>query len=290
MATTSTIFPMLRVANPTKRSLANLPLELTLQILDTIYSAPQIIPIEIFGPKNDDHENVNLQENVSKQTKVVLRPPPLSATVAATCQLFRYMYRKSRPNRWGVHLHNRLAHNVDLKKDIFHVRIHRTVYPDEWDPAGESHLDRLFGILRNVTRMATSVNYVSFETNKHAVNYLRHLHPGCRELMVLVPSPGLDRGEPTSNSEGLRPMEDHTPVMSSVQAHCVPWYMYKKFLRDWMDIQMRHFDSVVPNAELRSLWEKTWRLSPPPEVRGYLVDQDRLNDPNAWGRISTMPF
>ncbi|KAJ4296151.1 hypothetical protein N0V88_004855 [Collariella sp. IMI 366227] len=52
--TTSTIYPDIQKHDHSRRSLAQLPLEIILRIIDVIFEDAQIIPIEISGP--DHHE------------------------------------------------------------------------------------------------------------------------------------------------------------------------------------------------------------------------------------------
>jgi hypothetical protein len=263
-----------------------LPMEIILQILDELWSAPQIIPIEIFGPENVIRPKMDDKGSISSQTKVVLRPPPLFAGAGSACRFFRHSYCQTRPETWGAHLTSGVSYNIDMHRDIFHVRIHRVVHPNEWDRYGKSHQDPLYGLLDGIERLATSPNYIYPRVNSEGGNYLRHMHPECRELMILVPVrrsdysrlPGLRR------SSELQPMTNDHYIRAPLVEQCRSWETFKKWVRRWMEIPHLTFSGRVRSISLgeRELWEKTWRLSPVPELKGYLIDEEILNDPNAY--------
>ncbi|KAK4044444.1 hypothetical protein C8A01DRAFT_42869 [Parachaetomium inaequale] len=279
----STEYPKLQAADPTRPSLADLPLEI------------QLIAIDILGLDNSDPAHCDTQAGLSRQaefshkTKIVLHAPPLNTTAIA-CRLFRFMYAKSRPTLWGAHLrrdHNNraAAYHVDLTRDIFYVRIHRDVSQVQWNGANKPQLDPLAGALGGIQRMASSMNYVSMPD----VFYLMHLNPQARELSILVPVPGLEGG----NNYGTLPTGLRlAPVLTPLKADDVVtsrrgrlrtwWSMFKWIVGVWLR-ERGGLPFIPRSAEEREVLARTWQLCPAPEVMGYLVDERRLEDPNAWG-------
>lgn len=92
----STIYPAVSVGDLSTPSLARLPLEIVPCILEEIFNRPQLVKVDIFGPRNKNPEVVDLEGMVSGKTKVILRTPPLNV-IAAACRLFRHVYHASRP-------------------------------------------------------------------------------------------------------------------------------------------------------------------------------------------------
>ena len=280
----STLYPPLLVADPARPSLADFPMEVILHILEELFAPAQIIAIEIFGPRNNNPKVVDMLGTISRQTKLVVRPPPLSLTAAAACRLFRHMYVRSRPARWGGHLHTGVAYHVDLGRDIFHVRVHRAVDYREFDRNGCPLDDPLAGALAGIRRMATSVNYISPMLNPWGGAFLRHLNPACAELLVLVPARGVERAAVPAGGlrlhPVLRPLAPHHRIRAPVVEQRFPWATYRDMMYTWMGL----FRSIVPaHPAQRQMWERSWRLAPLPALRGYLVDERRLDDPNAFG-------
>jgi hypothetical protein len=308
---TSTEYPKLHAADLTRPSLAKLPLEIVLEIIDALFKPEQLIAIDVLGSDNSDPAHSDTQAGLTRQaefsrkTKIVLRAPPLNITAAA-CRLFRFVYARSRPTLWGAHLHqhnNRATttaaaaaaaasvgaygYHVDLARDIFYVRIRRDVSQLEWDGANKPQLDPLAGALGGIQRMASSMNYVSMQD----VYYLLHLNPLAKELNILVPVPGLEAGDNCSTlpiGTGLRlapvltPLKADDVVRSRSNRLRTGWVMFKWIVGVWLDERGRR--SLLPrSAEERRVLRGTWRLCPAPKVKGYLVDEHRLDDPDARG-------
>ncbi|KAJ4296153.1 hypothetical protein N0V88_004857 [Collariella sp. IMI 366227] len=187
--TNSTLFPDIEEDHLFEPSLAHLPFEVILLILEATFKQPQIVPIEIYGGKKKRSEIENPEDLIRSQTKAMLRPPTHN-TLAATCRLFRHMYHKLRPNLWGSHLHSRRTYHVDLENDIFHVRIHRESGSFMgWDRNGQYRLDPLFSILKGVEQMATSLSYIwqnAMQSEFDLLMYLHHLNPECKNPMLEV--------------------------------------------------------------------------------------------------------
>jgi hypothetical protein len=284
-------------------SLAYLPLDTVLLILDELWSTPQIIPIDIIGPITEKPKQRDMESVVSTATKVILRPPPLAATAAATCRLFRFTYQKSRPALWGDHLHLRRSFHVDLQRDIFHVRVRRRVHPYEWDIPWRIHWDPLYNILRGVERVATSANYVDKAINPWVPNFLRHINLGFKELMVLIPTPDLENNAllrirrmggpgPHLVDSLLMPMDDSwwvkvPPIPGAAPENTDrsrPFKDLKKVVEKRLRIPVKLFTNwarTLP-AHQRQYLRSTWRLATLPKVKGYLVDEKELNDPDAY--------
>lgn len=182
---TSTVYPGLHAANPRLPSLANYPLDIVLLIIEALFEPRQIITVEIFALglfESDDMTGI-----VSRQTKFHLHRPPLTR-LAAVSRLFRYVHRKSRPTLWGAHLTSGRAYHVDLARDIFEIRAHRTVNYAEWDRDGDPLSDHLAGILAGIEQMATNDNYLRQRGSFHLMAYLRHLNPLSKQIIILFPS------------------------------------------------------------------------------------------------------
>ncbi|KAL2176040.1 uncharacterized protein P884DRAFT_204246 [Thermothelomyces heterothallicus CBS 202.75] len=275
--TVSTVYPRLQTADRTRASLADLPLETVLQILDALFEPQQLIVIDIYGPKAKNDGVYDMEGKVSSQTKVILRPPPLHVTATA-CRLFQHMYRKSRQTAWGAHLYLRRPYHVSLERDIFHVRVHRETYYGEWDRAGNPHLDPLYMILDGIQNLATSVDYIF---PGMSVFYFLHLNPLGKVLNVLVPVPDLEKNVDPACGElqlapVLVPIEDRYRIQTSFWKGKETWWYFREESEDHM---RQRFLRCRPRSEAqRQLWERTWRLCPAPELKAYLVDERRLND------------
>jgi hypothetical protein len=178
----STEYPKLQVADPTRPSLANLPLEIVLDILDALFKPEQLIVIEVYG-----HQENHAYIADGERCTPILRAPPLNTTAAAACRLFRHMYRKSRPTLWGAHLHLGRAYHVDLARDIFHVRVHPSRPVPEFN---RIRFERLDGILNGVQKVATSLNYTCLVGWKWFIG-LKSTDSPAKELIVLVPGSGI---------------------------------------------------------------------------------------------------
>jgi hypothetical protein len=170
---TPTDAPKLQFHDPSR---ITLPVEIIYQILEYLWSSPQIIPIEILGPENVVRPKMDYEGIISSQTKVLLRPPPLFAGAGSACRFFRDSYCRTRPETWGTHLSSGVSYNADMQRDIFHVRIHRIVHPNEWDRNGRSYMDPLHGILDGVERLATSPNYIYPRENSEGGNFCATCH------------------------------------------------------------------------------------------------------------------
>jgi hypothetical protein len=253
----STEYPKLQVAGPTRTSLANLPLEMVLEILDALFKPEQLIVIDVYGHK-EKHETISDREHCT----AILRAPPLNATAAAACRLFRHMYRKSRPTLWGAHLHLGRAYHVDLARDIFHVRVHPS------RPVPNFHrirFERLDGILNGVQRVATSLNYTCLVGWKWFLG-LKSTDSPAKELIVLVPVPGLENNSDLELSPVLVPLRAEDRIDGLMDA--VTWPEYK----------------IETNWYLYWPWRfAPAEMRPKLELWGYLVDERRLNDPIASG-------
>jgi hypothetical protein len=302
----STIYPKLQPQDPSRFSLAYVPLDMVLLILDKPWENPQIIPVEIIGPitttfpKERDMESV-----VNRAIKVILRPPPLT-TAASACKLFRFTYQKSRPTLWGDHLHLRRSHHVDLQRDIFHVRIRRRVHPFEWDRPGLIHWDPLYNALGGVERVATSVNYIHRDFNQWGANLLRHMNWNFKELMVLVPTPDLENNniwkwrnilwylnaagkKPLLVDSLLMPMEEswwirEPPSFSGDLDRSRRFRDIKKHVEKQLLFPINAFSAWANtlDEDQRRYLKTTWRLADQPAVKGYLVPEETLNDPDAF--------
>jgi hypothetical protein len=292
----STIYPRLQPQDPSRFSLAYVPLDMLLLILDKLWENPQIIPVDIIGPitttfpKERDRESV-----VNRATKVILRPPPLSAAVSA-CKLFRFAYQKSRPTLWGDHLHLRRSHHVDLQRDIFHVRIRRRVHPYEWDRAGLIHWDPLYNALRGVERIATSADYIHREINPWGANLLRHMNWSFKDLMVLIPTHHLEyvflrwrmavAMKPPLVDSLLMPMDDSWWIRwprafrAAVKTGAGGSGTSKKFTEGQLLLPIKKYTpwANTLDEDQRRYLKTTWRLADPPAVKAYIVDEKLLDD------------
>ncbi|KAL2142388.1 hypothetical protein VTI28DRAFT_1219 [Corynascus sepedonium] len=278
----STVYPYLQAADRTRSSLADLPLETILDILDALFAPQQLIIIDIFGHNTRKRGEFDMEGNASSQTRVILRTPPLHIT-ATTCRLFQYMYRRSRPTIWGEHLYLGRAYHVNLERDIFHVRVHQETNYAEWDRDGNPHLDPHFMILDGIRNLATSVDYIFPGLG---LFYLLHLNPLCKVLSVLVPVSELEKNvDPASGelqlSPVLVPIGDRHMIQTSFWTYQEEWGYFK----DWSDDQLRQrfLHNRPSSEEERQRWERTWRLCSAPELKAYLVDERRLNDPVVSG-------
>ncbi|KAL2161624.1 hypothetical protein VTH06DRAFT_8186 [Thermothelomyces fergusii] len=252
--TISTVYPPLQAADPSRVSLADLPLETVLQILDSLFEPQQLIVIDIYGSGGHNNGSYGMQSTVSSQTKVILRPPPLHVTATA-CRLFRHMYGKSRPTVWGAHLTLRRAYHVSLERDIFYVRFHRKLSFVKGDPL----LDPLYMILDGIQNLATSVNYICLGA---CVLYFLHMNPRGKTFSILIPVPDLERNvDPACGELQLAPT----------------WRYFREMFEGDMSQRALHF--IPQSEEQRALWKRTWRLCPAPKLREYVVDECRLNNP-----------
>ncbi|KAK4128972.1 hypothetical protein N657DRAFT_629969 [Parathielavia appendiculata] len=185
--TISTKYEALHAADPSRLSLANLPLEIPLHIIEDLFKLRDV-------------------------QKIILRPPPMNG-IGGVCRLFRHKYCKIRPTRWGAHLCPAGPYHVGLKRDMFYVRFH---HQDSIFDLSHQHLnldvylgkDEFGGILDGIERMATSAYCVSYELdhfNPPGRLYLRHLSPQSRELIVLPPAWSLEKNPVSDDGLELNP-------------------------------------------------------------------------------------
>ena len=287
-------YPLLVVADPNSSSLAHYPADIVTLILESILSAPQLIHIDI-SPASFQHQfGWFLHNDVARNTTITLRAPPLNA-LSQVCRLFRYMYIRYRPNFWGHHLYSpsiprsvprhRPAFYVDLAHDIFYVRQHSIVQQAEWNRQGRPTQGPHANALLGIRCMATAINYVVGQDVLMAgVQWLLHLNPQCKELAVAVPAAGVedDHGE-LELVPVLRPLR--ADLVLAIIGHAgIPtqasWGQCRSVIICTLNMRFTRFQ---PPAQDWTHWERTWRLCESPVVRGYLVDQRRLNDPRAAG-------
>src|SRR5690349_12600681 len=99
--------------------------------------------------------------------------------------------------------------------------------------------DPFAGALAGIQHMASSINYLTMG----GVFYLMHLNPQARELNVLVPVPGLERGGNDNDGTllaGLRlapvltPLKADDVVTSRRGTRPTRWLMFKSTLVMWL--------------------------------------------------------
>jgi hypothetical protein len=281
-------------------------LEIALHILELLFGEPQIIGVEFVFPNTEDPEvsEPDPSRTIGHRTKIFLDPPPLRR-FESVCRLFRHMYRKTRPTLWGSQFDSGVDYNVDLSRDIFHVRLFPGVKYQDWDPGhGSPHDDPLANKLVGIQRLATSPNYVSPWRNPDGINFLRHVHPTAPEILVLVPVSDLKKELKTD--ELLTPLGSHAPLLNlesmetppgsddedefreetgyeygtDVPRHLrwTPWWRYREELLDQLRWARDMFQGRAATPEEEALWVNSWRLAPVPKVTGYLVDSLDLRD------------
>jgi hypothetical protein len=248
MATSSsTIYPKLQAADPSRPSLADFPLEIVLQIIEASFEPEQIIVIDVLGKrKKKNHYSLS---SVSRP-KVILHAPPLHKQSAA-CRLFRHMYRRSRPTLWGAHLSRGRAYNVDMARDIFYVRMRYSdmlnLFPRDEDLAG-------------LNKMA--IQFITTETLDFQVSHRMKLNPRCKDLLFFTPVPNLEWG--TLNlAPALLAMGDNYEIKDPKNPSST-WGAYKEAVSFHMRLRSPRF--------------------PLPEIKGFMVDERRLGGPNDLGR------
>jgi hypothetical protein len=274
----TTFYPPVQVADPRLPSLADYPMEVVLLIIEAIFRPPQIIIIEISEPPALQNGEMDWEGRTSRLTKVVIQPPPLNA-LAGVSRLFRYMYRKSRPTLWGTQLFWSRPYYVDLRRDIFYLRVKRVVHPLEWDRRGSSHLDYLAGALSGIQHMAISIYNIA-PNNMWVLGYLRHLNPLTKKIMVFFPEAGVERNGRWTGG-GLK----MSPVLVDIDRRTVRNPSSRAIWRDlkWRIVRLMQVGRKtclrIATPEQRRLWERGWRLAPVPALKGYAVDPRRLARP-----------
>jgi hypothetical protein len=252
----STEYPTLQAADPTRPSLANLPLEIVLEILETIFKREQIITVDVYCPEIEyPAYDVEGDEN-NLRAKVILRAPPLNTT-AATCRLFRWVYRKSRPTVWSPRLHLGPPYHVDLARDIFHVRFHSLTEHSRF--GSQSYLTPLRGFLDGVQRVSTCLNYLFLV----GVGWFLSLDSTAKELIILVPVSRLESNV-LELSPLLVPLRAEDKIVGQCYQGVKTWPEFKTSTEEYQRLRAQSLDGEV---------------CPTFELQGYLVDERRLNDP-----------
>lgn len=274
----TTYYPPIQKADPGLPSLADYPMDIVMLVIEACFQAKQIIAIDIFGPAPLQDGERDWDGRVSRGTRVALKPPPLYALTAVS-RLFRYMYRKSRPTLWGTHLFWSRSYYVDLSRDIFQVRLKRVVHPLEWDRRGNSDTDYLAGCLSDIEHMAVNITSIVV-ANKWILPFFRHLNPLVKEFMILFPNQGVENDYLTNGGLELSPVLMPLKRGSPIQPGCFSstWGYVRRKIAPMMQVgRARCLQIATP--EQRARWERTFRLAPVQELKGYSVDKRRLTYP-----------
>ncbi|KAK4462654.1 hypothetical protein QBC42DRAFT_251300 [Cladorrhinum samala] len=147
-----TDYPVMVIADTTRRSIAELPIELQLLIMENIFNQRQIILVDVRFQSG--HPTWPLA--------LVNHAPPLQVLASSICRFARFVYEKHwHQDRFFIdhpvelNFYRVPVHRVNFEKDIFHLRI---PYGDEFVGRWRSYVrgSPYEGALARVTKLSVA--------------------------------------------------------------------------------------------------------------------------------------
>ncbi|KAK4128973.1 hypothetical protein N657DRAFT_639509 [Parathielavia appendiculata] len=221
------IYPKLQATDPSRPSLADLPLEIVLMIIEDLLDSAQIIIIGTSGEEKESPRTGRMEQEFT------FHPPPLHK-LSAVFRLFRHMYRRSRLTLWGAHPHpSSRSYDVNKTRDIFYVesvsrRRRRRVPPQIKFQVG---LRLPCGVFAGANRIATELSFLDINPFSPilTLRFPLNARPNCKEILFLYPVSGLEKANMSLTL--MRPTGEDVRVWTMVNGRRI-WScgMCQKFL------------------------------------------------------------